>query len=172
MPSKLHLESPAPEVPQPINQAPILDIKTECFKYLEEENHGSKNNFDSLKQLLQNTSIVNTGTRNKSSKPNNPQLKILEENLSHQLNCYDLALFLMRHEKSTEPVPDPPTSHQQNVLKVFLNCATHLLAIMLAHGFNNRKLYQSKTPKSLKRTICSLNWPPRSLASQGPLSGI
>ncbi|KAI7957552.1 hypothetical protein MJO28_004647 [Puccinia striiformis f. sp. tritici] len=143
--------SPVPSLPPlPLpNQAPTNipapEVTSDRTAALEQENRQLREEYDSIKRLLQTVAIEKTSTPKNGSNPSTPKAKnplksvtpakLKKETPDHDLDtvpldhvgkkllqsCYDLARCLMRRRKATEPVPAPPTIHERDRIEGFFN---------------------------------------------------
>ncbi|POV94866.1 hypothetical protein PSHT_15982, partial [Puccinia striiformis] len=126
------------------HQHPCPEVTSDRTAALEQENRQLREEYDSIKRLLQTVAIEKTSTPKNGSNPTpkakNPlksvtPAKLKKETPDHDLDtvpldhvgkkllqsCYDLARCLMRRRKATEPVPAPPTIHERDRIEGFFN---------------------------------------------------
>ncbi|KAI9618340.1 hypothetical protein KEM48_006793 [Puccinia striiformis f. sp. tritici PST-130] len=124
---------------------PAPEATSDRTAALKEENCHLKEDYDSIKWILQIVAMEKTGTPKNGSNPSTPKAKnplksvtpdkLKKETPDHDLDtvpldhvgkknlqsCYDLAQCLMRHRKATELVCAPPTTHERSRIEGFFD---------------------------------------------------
>ncbi|POV96028.1 hypothetical protein PSHT_15339 [Puccinia striiformis] len=101
---------------------PAPEATSDRTAALEEENRHLKEDYDSIKWLLQIVAMEKTSTL-KNETPDHDLDTVPLDHVGKKMlqSCYDLAQCLMRHRKATEPVCAPPTTHEHSRIEGFFD---------------------------------------------------